>query len=169
MRFWERQGNEARVQLHRDAAAYAREGAELERRWAELVASEGEEARADEEAGFRTVGEREAAAEQAEIANEMRESELSALRRSMRARAGKATERDEIADERERDADEREREADDRERLADEREGTSEAREVARLERLRRRELRDRAAGQRQQAELDRESARADRDDDAKD
>jgi hypothetical protein len=38
--FWEEQGNRARTDLHRDAAEHERAGAALERRWAEVVASE---------------------------------------------------------------------------------------------------------------------------------
>jgi hypothetical protein len=38
--FWEEQGDAARVDLHRDAAALERANSALERRWAQIVASE---------------------------------------------------------------------------------------------------------------------------------
>src|SRR5687768_53990 len=38
--FWVAQGDDARAALHRDAAVHEREGAALERRWAELIESE---------------------------------------------------------------------------------------------------------------------------------
>jgi hypothetical protein len=38
--FWEEQGDELRVQLHRDAAEHERQGAALERRWAALIEAE---------------------------------------------------------------------------------------------------------------------------------
>jgi hypothetical protein len=40
--FWEEQGDAARVDLHRDAAALERASAALERRWAQIIAAEGE-------------------------------------------------------------------------------------------------------------------------------
>jgi hypothetical protein len=38
--FWEERGDAARADLHRDAAALERAGAALERRWAQVIASE---------------------------------------------------------------------------------------------------------------------------------
>jgi hypothetical protein len=35
--FWAEQGDEARAQLHRDAADHERNGAALEQRWADLI------------------------------------------------------------------------------------------------------------------------------------
>ena len=89
----------ARVELHRDAAVYGREGAALERRWAEVIRSE-EHAVPDDpaHAGSDGIGEREAAVDERELEIEMRDSELSTREQS-------ASRWNRIADRRERLAD----------------------------------------------------------------
>ena len=161
--FWEKRGNAPRAELHRDAAANARQGAEIERRWAEIVASEGEQS-GDDDAGP-DVDAREATLAQQELASEMRDSQSAALRRSLERQQRQADARDLIANARERDADARERSANVREQLADEREGTAAAREQERLERLQERGERSRAAAKREQAWVDREVAASERED----
>ena len=56
--FWEEHRDDARAELHRDAAAHEHAGAALERRWADLIASDvevDERARDDGSAASRSV------------------------------------------------------------------------------------------------------------------
>jgi hypothetical protein len=166
--FWNEHGNPARADLHRDAAVHEHAGAALERRWADLIASE--EARDDLRDGQRrlaasaNVEDREADVETREVELEVLESQLHAREQAVGVREWAADERDQVADERDLEADAREDTADRRESLADEREGTAEAREIERLARYRQREERDRAATRRDRAAVMREEAAAERD-----
>jgi hypothetical protein len=76
--FWDQRGIRARSDLHRDGAAYEHAGAALERRWADLIASEdaGDEVGASEQrfAASASVEDREADVETHEVELETHES-----------------------------------------------------------------------------------------------